>query len=238
MNATTSHLFVLGSLTSQLTTWIGNHGAYAVFAIMAVDALLPVGGELMMLSRARSPRARSPARSRSLGDACRPGPRASRPLARRDARLPHRRAPSAGRSAAAAGGRSSSGTAVAAHHTRDARPCRALVRPPRARRRLPRPPHAAGPIVHLGPGRRAREPARAVHGPHARRVGDLVLRVRGRGVGARLQLREGPPRLPLRRHRRRRVVVVVAAVVLLVRWRRSTGGGSRRRESSRSPSRP
>ena len=49
MNATTSHLFVLGSVTSQLTTWIGNHGAYAVFAIMAIDALLPVGGELTML---------------------------------------------------------------------------------------------------------------------------------------------------------------------------------------------
>ncbi len=32
-----------------LTTWIGHHGAYAVFAIMAVDALLPVGGELTML---------------------------------------------------------------------------------------------------------------------------------------------------------------------------------------------
>jgi len=34
------------------------------------------------------------------------------------------------------------------------------------------------------------------------------------------------------------VAVVVVAAVLLFRWRRSTGGGSRRRESSRSPSRP
>jgi len=49
MTANTGHVFVLGSLTSQLTTWIGNHGAYAVFAIMAIDALLPVGGELTML---------------------------------------------------------------------------------------------------------------------------------------------------------------------------------------------
>jgi len=46
---TGAHGLVLGSLTGQLTSWIGHHGAYAVFAIMAVDALLPVGGELTML---------------------------------------------------------------------------------------------------------------------------------------------------------------------------------------------
>src|SRR3954467_1829474 len=46
---TTVHGFILASLTGQLTIWIGHHGAYAVFAIMAVDALLPVGGELTML---------------------------------------------------------------------------------------------------------------------------------------------------------------------------------------------
>jgi membrane protein DedA with SNARE-associated domain len=44
-----SHPLVLASITSQLTSWIGHHGAYAVFAIMALDALLPVGGELTML---------------------------------------------------------------------------------------------------------------------------------------------------------------------------------------------
>jgi membrane protein DedA with SNARE-associated domain len=41
--------FILASLTGQLTSWIGHHGAYAVFGIMALDALLPVGGELTML---------------------------------------------------------------------------------------------------------------------------------------------------------------------------------------------
>ena len=41
--------FVIASLSGQLTSWIGHHGAYAVFAIMALDALLPVGGELTML---------------------------------------------------------------------------------------------------------------------------------------------------------------------------------------------
>lgn len=43
------HSLVLASVTGQLTAWIGHHGAYAVFAIMALDALLPVGGELTML---------------------------------------------------------------------------------------------------------------------------------------------------------------------------------------------
>jgi membrane protein DedA with SNARE-associated domain len=43
------HGLILASLSSQLTSWIGHHGAYAVFTIMAIDALLPVGGELTML---------------------------------------------------------------------------------------------------------------------------------------------------------------------------------------------
>ncbi|HEX6745089.1 MAG TPA: DedA family protein [Solirubrobacteraceae bacterium] len=46
---TGAHGLVLASLTGQLTSWIEHHGAYAVFAIMALDALLPVGGELTML---------------------------------------------------------------------------------------------------------------------------------------------------------------------------------------------
>ena len=49
MSAATGHGLVLASLTSSLTAWIGHHGAYAVFAIMALDALFPVGGELTML---------------------------------------------------------------------------------------------------------------------------------------------------------------------------------------------
>ena len=43
-----SHL-VLASITTTLTDWVGRHGVYAVFLIMAVDALLPAGGELTML---------------------------------------------------------------------------------------------------------------------------------------------------------------------------------------------
>src|SRR3954452_5123288 len=36
-------------MTAHVTDWIARHGIYAVFLLMAVDALLPVGGELVML---------------------------------------------------------------------------------------------------------------------------------------------------------------------------------------------
>ncbi|HEY2570898.1 MAG TPA: DedA family protein [Solirubrobacteraceae bacterium] len=40
---------VLASISSSITQWIAENGVYAVFALMALDALLPVGGELVML---------------------------------------------------------------------------------------------------------------------------------------------------------------------------------------------
>ncbi|HYZ30587.1 MAG TPA: DedA family protein [Thermoleophilaceae bacterium] len=40
---------VVAALTGSLTHWIAHQGVYAVFALMALDALLPVGGELIML---------------------------------------------------------------------------------------------------------------------------------------------------------------------------------------------
>jgi membrane protein DedA with SNARE-associated domain len=43
-----SHL-LLASITTTLTDFVGRHGAYAIFLLMAVDAVLPVGGELTML---------------------------------------------------------------------------------------------------------------------------------------------------------------------------------------------
>ena len=36
-------------MTAQLTSWIADLGLAGVFALMAVDALLPAGGELIML---------------------------------------------------------------------------------------------------------------------------------------------------------------------------------------------
>jgi membrane protein DedA with SNARE-associated domain len=39
----------MAAITSQLTDWIAQNGVFAVFVLMAIDALLPVGGELIML---------------------------------------------------------------------------------------------------------------------------------------------------------------------------------------------
>jgi membrane protein DedA with SNARE-associated domain len=39
----------LASITGQLTSWVAAHGVAAVFLLMAVDALFPVGGEIVML---------------------------------------------------------------------------------------------------------------------------------------------------------------------------------------------
>jgi membrane protein DedA with SNARE-associated domain len=46
---TAAHGPLLASLTSQLTHGVAAHGIAAVFVLMAVDALLPAGGELVML---------------------------------------------------------------------------------------------------------------------------------------------------------------------------------------------
>jgi membrane protein DedA with SNARE-associated domain len=43
-----THL-LLASITTTLTDFVGRHGAYAIFLLMAVDAVLPAGGELTML---------------------------------------------------------------------------------------------------------------------------------------------------------------------------------------------
>jgi membrane protein DedA with SNARE-associated domain len=40
---------VLASLTGSVTSAIGNHGLYAVFALMAIDAVFPAASELVML---------------------------------------------------------------------------------------------------------------------------------------------------------------------------------------------
>jgi len=36
-------------MTAQLTNWIADHGLLAIFVLMAVDAVLPAGGEVVML---------------------------------------------------------------------------------------------------------------------------------------------------------------------------------------------
>ena len=39
----------VAGLTSSLTSLIGNHGIYAVFGLMAIDAVLPAASELVMV---------------------------------------------------------------------------------------------------------------------------------------------------------------------------------------------
>src|SRR3954467_225422 len=36
-------------MTTHLTNWVAQHGLLAVFVLMAVDAVLPAGGEVVML---------------------------------------------------------------------------------------------------------------------------------------------------------------------------------------------
>jgi membrane protein DedA with SNARE-associated domain len=43
------HALVTASLTDTLTQWVAVHGAYAIFVIMAVDAVFPFAGEVTML---------------------------------------------------------------------------------------------------------------------------------------------------------------------------------------------
>lgn len=40
---------MLASLTSSVTSFVGDHGLYAVFVLMVVDAVLPAASELVML---------------------------------------------------------------------------------------------------------------------------------------------------------------------------------------------
>ena len=40
---------VLGGVTDAITGAIGDHGVYAVFALMAADAVLPAASELVMV---------------------------------------------------------------------------------------------------------------------------------------------------------------------------------------------
>ncbi len=40
---------MLASVTGQLTSAIGNHGVYAVFVLMAIDAVFPAASEVVML---------------------------------------------------------------------------------------------------------------------------------------------------------------------------------------------
>lgn len=40
---------MLASVTSSITSFVGNHGVYAIFALMALDAVFPAASELVMV---------------------------------------------------------------------------------------------------------------------------------------------------------------------------------------------
>ena len=52
---------LVASITERVTDFIGNHGIYAVFGLMLVDAVLPAASELVMVTAVRSRSGRSPA---------------------------------------------------------------------------------------------------------------------------------------------------------------------------------
>ena len=95
----------------------------------------------------------------------------------------------------------------------NARPGRALVRALGRLGRLPRPRDAGRALVRLDPGRRGRMPLGRFTVLTFLGLHPLVLRDRGRRLGARLALRGVPPRLPLRRTTPSAALLVVAAVV-------------------------
>ena len=200
---------MLASVSGQITSLIGNHGVYAVFLLMAIDAVFPAASEVVMVyAGALASGAFADQTSSCSARRSRPGFWAfvvmvarghDRIHARRDRRLGdrHLRRPAAARAA------------------------RALV-PPVAREqldrpsagstagrlgRVPRPDHAGRPLVHLDPGRGLPHAARPLHAAHARRLRDLVLRPRGRRLRARRQLHTLRSEFPLRRLRRRALVV-------------------------------
>ena len=199
----------MASLTGQLTSWIGHHGAYAVFAIMALDALLPVGGELTMLfAGALAAGAIAGQHPVLFGHQLQTGLESYLVLATAGT-LGYLFGSLVGWAIGRWGGRS-----LLERHGRWLH-----VTPEnldRAERWFDRHGRAAVFLGRLTPVVRSfiSIPAGTLESPlgpytaaHARRVGHLVLRLRRRRLGAGVQLRAGPPRLPLRRRaggRRRR----------------------------------
>ncbi len=106
-----------------------------------------------------------------------------------DARLLARFGDRLGASASTAGGPSSSADGRWVHvDAGEPRPRRGVVRPLRRLGGVVRAGRARRALVHLHPCRRARDAARALHGPHRDRLGDLVLRTGGRRAGRRDEL--------------------------------------------------
>ena len=173
---------------------------------MLIDAVLP-GGERGRHGLRRRARVRGFRRAGGHALRRRPSRRASPRISRSPS--PARSGTRSDRSAAGRSG-SSGGRPYLERHGRLAPPRRtqartggALVRAPGRPGGLPGPPHSRHPLLRLHPGGRARGAVRALHDPDLRRLGDLVLCVRGGGVCGGGELGGLPSRIPLRRVPRR-----------------------------------
>ena len=149
-----------------MTALLARHGLWAVFVLMAIDAVFPSGSELVDgLRGAPSPRVRSHKLdvfgSRTSGT----GAFVALPFPERSAISPERSA--AGRSASTAVARSRAARPHASTWARAARERRALVRPLARLGRPRRPAHPRRPLLHLDPGR-------GLQGAPAARYGSLT----------------------------------------------------------------
>jgi membrane protein DedA with SNARE-associated domain len=237
MTGAATHLLVLASITSDITDWVGRHGAYAIFVVMAIDALLPAGGEVTMLfAGALAAGAIPGAQPVLLGHAMQTGLESYVVLATAGT-LGYLAGALLGWAIGRRGGRP-----LLEHHGRWLH-----VTPDnldRAERWFDRRGRAAVFLGRLTPVVRSfiSIPAGALESP----LGPYtVLTLAGSAIwcfafaGAGWALGSSYERVHHAFHYVDIVVIaafVVAAAILLVR-RRATGAGSRRRESSRSPSR-
>ena len=189
------------------------------------DRRRPPRGERARDGRRRraSPRARSARRSPSSGPRSRTASGRTSP-----SRSPERSATSSARSSAG-GSACYGGRPLLERHGRwfhldagAARARRGVVRPLRRLGGAPRPRHARRALVRVDSGRGLPRPVRALRRADAHRLGDLVLRARGRRLGARLELRELPPRVRVRRNRGRCRNSRRHAAYLVLRRRRAT----------------
>ena len=158
---------VLASISSSFTSQVASHGAYAVFVLMAIDAVFPAASELVMLyAGAVAAGVFGSAHHVSLFGA---------KIGFGVGRL-HRRWRSRARSATSSARSSAGGSATtAAGRCSSATAAGSTSRPSKLERAerwfdrwgnvgvLARPDHARHPLVRLDPGRRLPDAARAVH---------------------------------------------------------------------------
>ena len=178
-------LMLVASITHSVTSFVGNHGLYAVFVLMLIDAVFPAASELVMIYG---------------------GALAAGALTGGHVVLFGNRIDSAawGYVAVSLAGTigyligSILGWGIGAYGGRpllerrgrwlhlspeQARPCRSLVRAPRRLGGLPRAGDTGRALVHLDPGRRLPFSAPPLHAADARRLGDLGFAFAGAGWG-------------------------------------------------------